>query len=295
MREKCRFCKSKNLKLFLKRKKERDLVECQGCGLVFVSPFPTKSEIRKIYTKETFAKFNPKDKTRAGYGHYLEEGNIRREMMRKIVSLVEKYKKRGKLLEAGCALGFFLEEAKKSGFEVWGVEIMDFAVDYCRKRGLKQISKGSLEENKFPDSSFDVVAALQLLEHIWDPGAFLQEAKRVLKPNGILVIFVPDRKSITARLMGKHWFGYYHYQHLFVFDKKTLRNYLDKTGFKILGVGSEGPAWFFTKTPFERVRFYYSNPILIKLAQMTKGILDFLKINRVPILMGNRWVVAEKS
>ena len=294
MKEKCRFCQNRDLKVFLK-KKGRNLVECKNCGLVFVSPFPSENKIRAIYTKKAFKKFDPADKTEAGFGHYLAEEHLWKEFLKKKMTQIQRFKTEGKLLDVGCGIGTFLEEAKRARFKIYGVDIIDFAVEYCQQRGLKRVYKGTLTDSRFPSSSFDIVTVFHTLEHMWDPSAFLDEAKRILRFQGILMICVPDRKSLTARLMGKNWFDYYHYQHLFFFEEKTLINYLEKSGFRVLKRGKEGFNWVLAVRILSGMRCCYSSPVLDKLAQLVNDFLKFSKITRIPMLSGSMWIIAEKK
>lgn len=293
MREKCRFCQSRDLKIFLKEKK-RSLMECKNCGLVFVSPFPTKAEVKAIYTEETFQKFDPTDETKAGYTNYLAEKDLKREFFKEKILFIKKFKKKGKLLDIGCGIGTFLEETKRVGFDVVGIDVMDFAVNYCRQQNLN-VFKGTLENNRLPDASFDIITAFELLEHLWEPKAFLVEAKRLLRPNGILMVSVPNRKDIAARLMGRYWYGYRQYQHLFFFEKKTLKNYLERDDFVILEWGKERIFWSLAENILKRVRFYYLDSLLLKLTQPIGALLKFLKITRLPISLGGMWIIAEKK
>ena len=294
MREKCRFCQSKNLKIFLK-KKERNLVECKDCGLVFVSPFPTKAEVRAIYTKEAFQKLYPTDKTKSGLGVYLEEEESWGEALEKRVALIKKFKKKGRFLDIGCGIGTLLVKAKKRGFDVAGIDIMDFAIDYCRKRGLSQIYKGQIEDGRFSSSSFDVITASHVLEHVWDPASFLAQTRRVLQADGILSIAVPDRKGTMAFLFGKKWIGYRNPQHLYFFEKKTLMNYVERAGFKVLKWGGGGNVWTSTATISKRIALCYSNRTLINLSKLGKKLLGFFNITRVPLSPGGIWLIAKKD
>lgn len=284
MKEKCPFCQNNSLKIFIKNKK-RKLVECQNCSLLFVSPLPNNEKIKELNKKDS-KKF---------FQDYLREETQKKKQFRRYLSLILKNKKDGKILDVGCALGFFLEEAIKSGFKASGVDLLDFAVKFCHKKGFDKVFQSSLEESKFPSSSFDIVTAFHTVEHYSNPDMFFISAKKLLKNNGLLMIAVPNRKSLTARILRKHWFGYHHPQHLLFFEKKTLGNFLAKHGFKIIEWGEEkGIEWFLVNLSWERFRFYYRSSILFNLVNIGKILFNLLQIKRIPILTGHIWVIAEK-
>lgn len=284
MKGKCPLCKSDKIKPFLKRK-ERDLVKCGACDLVFVSPFPSPKQVRKIYTEAEFFQRVPYDSTKAGYGNYLQEEALIRERFRKKIALIKKHQTNGKLLDVGCATGFFLSEARKAGYEVYGVDLMKFAVDHCRKSGLKNVYQGTLEETKFPNGFFDVVVAMEILEHLANPKRFLKKVAQLIKPSGLLVVSVPNRKSLIARLMGRLWFGYYQYQHLLMFEPKTITSLLSQSGFVVVKIEGGGVYWGLMDLVLERIKFYYS-PRVGRIVEMFKKTLSLLGIRKIPLPTG---------
>lgn len=106
--------------------------------------------------------------------------------------IVEKSKiknQKPKILDVGCGTGANLEMLKQFG-ESEGVDISDDALEFCRKKGLK-VHKGLAEKLPFADESFDIVTALDVVEHLDDDIAGLKEMNRVLKKDGQTLIFVP--------------------------------------------------------------------------------------------------------
>jgi len=94
-----------------------------------------------------------------------------------------------KILDVGCGTGGNLEMLAKFG-AAEGVDVSDDALEFCRKKGLKT-HKGLAERLPFADESFDVVTALDVVEHLDDDVAGLKEINRVLKTGGKTLIFVP--------------------------------------------------------------------------------------------------------
>ncbi len=94
-----------------------------------------------------------------------------------------------RILDVGCGTGANLEMLKKYG-ESEGVDVSDDALEFCRKKGLK-VHKGLAEELPFADETFDLVTALDVVEHLDDDVAGLKEMFRILKKGGKTLIFVP--------------------------------------------------------------------------------------------------------
>lgn len=94
-----------------------------------------------------------------------------------------------RILDVGCGTGANLEMLKKYG-ESEGVDVSDDAIEFCRKKGLK-VHKGLAEELPFADETFDLVTALDVIEHLDDDIAGLKEMYRITKKGGKTLIFVP--------------------------------------------------------------------------------------------------------
>lgn len=168
----------------------------------------------------------------------------------RILQWIEEYKpERGILLEVGCAGGSFLMAASERGWKSVGVEVSQYACEQARQLGL-DIFCGELSYAKLPSRFFDVVYLQDVIEHVPDPGACLKEIARILKTDGILVMFVPTyietvlnkvwillstAKQSIRGLMGKRsgWYMEKPY-HLYEFMPCTLNELLTKCGLQVL-------------------------------------------------------------
>lgn len=128
-----------------------------------------------------------------------------------------------KILDVGCGTGKNVEAFSKFG-ESWGVDSSSDAILFCKKRGLKNIVMGSIEKIPFNKESFDLITALDVLEHVDDIKA-LKEISRALKKSGILIATVPAFPSLWSR-----WDEVLHHKRRYT--KKTLERVLQKSGFK---------------------------------------------------------------
>ncbi len=225
----CPLCQSQGINLFNKYP-NRILFNCLNCNIIFVWPLPGQKYIKDIYKTRKYYQ-NNKDKI-IGYRNYNNHRKILTSYYFKKLNEIDNYKigKKGKVLDVGCAYGFFLQAAKKWGWQVTGVDISPYAIKMLKKNKIKGIV-GDLRKIKFPQNSFDLVTTFHTLEHANDPVSLLKEIKRILKPGGMILVGVPDQKCLLARLLGKKWHGWQHEPHLFWFDKKSLYLLLNSLGF----------------------------------------------------------------
>lgn len=114
---------------------------------------------------------------------------ILEEFLRQIIQNPKSKVQSPKILDVGCGTGANLEMLQNFG-EAEGVDVSNDALEFCRAKGLKA-HKGLAEKLPFADESFDLVTALDVVEHLDDDVAGLQEMRRVLKKGGRALIFVP--------------------------------------------------------------------------------------------------------
>jgi SAM-dependent methyltransferase len=97
---------------------------------------------------------------------------------------------RARILDVGCGTGANLEMLARFG-DAEGVDISEDALQFCRARGLTRVRAGAAESLPYPDAQFDLVTALDVVEHLDDDRAGLSEMRRVLRPGGRALLFVP--------------------------------------------------------------------------------------------------------
>lgn len=158
-----------------------------------------------------------------------------REQLRQILPLLPA---KGRLLEIGCANGFFLEAALELGFEdVCGVEPSEDAVRMANPYIRPKISNGVFSRDLFPPSSFDVVCCFQVLDHLLDPKSVLLGAQALLREGGILLLINHNIRSWMPRLLGEGC-PMYDIEHIYLFDPKTVSQLLRTTGYEVVRVAN---------------------------------------------------------
>jgi len=211
----------------------RDVLRCGRCSMEYLSPRLTQEVSQLLYSEEYFTTGSI-DK---GYDSYVSEKDAIRETLRHRLGLVRQHVATGKLLDAGCALGYMLELAQEAGFEPYGLDISDFACSEVKQKGFNA-QRGSLEKTDFPDGFFDAVVVNDLLEHVERPVQALTEAGRILSDRGVALITTPNVKSILRRVSGSRWVSFKLPEHVGYFSRQTLLSSISQAGLEVLSIQS---------------------------------------------------------
>lgn len=140
----------------------------------------------------------------------------------------------GKVLDIGCGSGNFLFNLKELGWNVYGVDPSPIAVALAKSRGLENIFQGVIEKIDFKESFFDAIIMFHVFEHIPNPEEALLKIKKILKPNGFLIIGVPNFAGLGSKMFKKYWGGLSFPLHYIHYDKNSLNFLLKKNKFKII-------------------------------------------------------------
>ncbi|MFZ4813514.1 MAG: class I SAM-dependent methyltransferase, partial [Phototrophicaceae bacterium] len=189
--------------------------------------------------------FKNDDDGTVGYHDYVaDEANIRQTFNRRL-NILERFIRptgeRNKLLDVGCAAGFFIDEASKRGWQVEGLDVSSFAVDYVKTRFGHRAYNVPLIDADLPNNSYDLVGMWDVIEHVPDPKANIQRAAELLRSGGVFSLITPDVGSWVAQLTGRRWIGYkLSEEHVYYFSVKTLSRMLNEAGFDVIHVRHEG-------------------------------------------------------
>ncbi len=190
------------------------ILRCATCGLGRTEA-PAFDPAR-YYTDEYFTGQHPD-----GYADYRGAEVVLRQEFARTVEFIRTRRDGGRLLEVGCAYGFFLHEAK-AYFDVTGIELAADAAAHARGGGLNVLTGMADEPTLQRLGSFDVIVMLDVIEHLPDPVDMLRLLGRHLAPSGIVVITTGDFGSLVARLSGKRWRLMTPPQHLWFFTPDSL-------------------------------------------------------------------------
>jgi ubiquinone/menaquinone biosynthesis C-methylase UbiE len=202
------------------------VVKCQQCGLAMTSPVPNEEEMSKYYPE---AYYGAGKKRFKGF----VEALIRLERERRARAIVKSQPQAGRILDVGCGRGIMLRKLKEEGWEGYGSELSQSMTQQLKMAGVHICHERNLQNCRFPDGFFDVVSLWHSFEHLRDPCAILDEIHRMLKPEGIAVFAVPNRRGWLSRLTRQNWFALDVPRHLFHYDIQSLPLLMESHGFRI--------------------------------------------------------------
>jgi len=140
----------------------------------------------------------------------------------------------GPLLDVGCGGGLFLGMMRERGFRVLGLDSSSQAASLAWRRHRAPAVCARLEQAPFPASSVAGLTMFHVLEHLYDPRAYLAAARSLLAPGGRLVVQVPNAASWQARLLRGSWNGMDVPRHLFDFRDRDMEKLLQSSGFEVV-------------------------------------------------------------
>ncbi len=205
------------------------LVQCSTCGWIRQNPRPVAEHLAKYYP-EDYEPYRAAIEDEKGFWNRWD----RRYGMIKRRRSIERFISSGRLLEIGCGMGIFLDEMRRKGWSVTGIEPNPKASEYARKRFELEIMPSTLEESDLSSESFDVICLWNVLEHLPAPASALKKLQSALKPGGLLVFSIPNLESLDRRLFGESWIGWELPRHLYLFPKRALSVFLEQNGMAII-------------------------------------------------------------
>jgi len=196
------------------------VLRCRRCELLRSSPVFDESELARLYAGSKVTYGSEADFAGATYAKYLE----------RCLPLLDR---KGSLLEIGCGHGFFLERALDLGFaQVCGVEPSRHAIEIASPRVRGHIRNDLFHAALFPPSSFDIVCAFQVFDHMSRPNEVVQACRRVLKPGGLALFINHDAGAWTNRLLGERS-PIIDVEHTYLYNRETMVRMFRKHGFQV--------------------------------------------------------------
>lgn len=207
------------------------VIECVQCRLVRLYPRPKPQEIQHYYPENYW--YDPSG-GRADQWAETWRRFVLRDHVRFVQRALEGVPYQGPVLDVGCGGGLFLRELGLPQERLVG---LDFSLDAAAVAwGSKGVPAAcaALPKAPFRPGTFAAITMFHVLEHLYDPAAYLDAALELLHPEGRLIVQVPNASSWQFLLMGEAWNGLDIPRHLFNFREVDLKILLDMRGFEVV-------------------------------------------------------------
>ncbi len=201
-------------------------VQCSGCGLVYVTPRPGEDEMKRLYEGQD---------THIDVAAQIAKRHRKRAESRAALEVLSRYATGGRLLEIGIGAGYFLDEARRRGFDVEGLDINAHFARFAREALGLRVTEGTLRSAPLEPGVYDVVFHRNVLSHLAYPVAEIARMGELLRAGGVMLFETGN----VAELPGESFRGTDALalpDHLFHFSEATLRRLLHRTGFDCLEV-----------------------------------------------------------
>ena len=204
------------------------LLECKECGLVYTANAPSDKAAAGYERLQQKLQLGESPKGVTNLLYYA----AREIMLRRKYRLIKRlsYRKRGTLLNYGAKTGFFSDYMIRKNWSVTSVEKFhqerQFALELFHHRMIDVAEMEYLKEN-----SFDVVTMWHVLEHNNNPDVLLKRFHEILKPDGIVVMALPNINSTDAKHYKSNWAGYNVPRHLWHFKPSVIARVAKENGF----------------------------------------------------------------
>lgn len=221
----CPLCNSAARYGFVKFGKE--FYSCTSCALGFIHPPPDADDIVKLYDQSYYESWG------------IDNDNTSTERMKqatfndKLTLIENELPTKGRILDIGCATGFFLDAARQRGWQTYGVELSSYSSAIARQKlGDDSIFTGQLADAGFTSDFFDAIVMTDVIEHVADLQSFIVKTAQIIRPGGVVAITTPNPLALSCRLLGRHW-PHYKLEHLLYFSPNALTLLMEPHGFKL--------------------------------------------------------------
>jgi SAM-dependent methyltransferase len=218
-------------RLYGTTEREFQVVECRQCRLIRLSPRPDPKEIQQYYPENYW--YDPgadtADKLAETWRRF-----VLRDHVRFVAQALAKCPKGSRLLDVGCGGGLFLREMNLPQDLAYGLDFSVGAASVAWATNGVPVACGALTKAPFRPGSFGLITMFHVLEHLYDPIAYVTEAADLLAPGGRLVVQVPNANCWQFLLLGEAWNGLDIPRHLIDFKEEDVTKLLEHCGFEVV-------------------------------------------------------------
>jgi len=234
----CIFCNKTNNNVYIEENGYQGK-KCLICNLIYISPRPTIDEMQFLYNH---------DNAQISARGHIDSEFEKRLYAKHNLKIVKKFITYGSILEIGCGAGYFLDEARKGGFEPYGIELNKVQANFINKALKISCEESLFQAGSFGDKKFDIIYHCDVLSHFFDPVFEFKKMSLKLNKNGIVVFETGNLGDVSKKYLS-YIENFQYPDHLFFFSEKNIRDLLEKTGFELLKVYRYGilPQLFINK------------------------------------------------
>jgi 2-polyprenyl-3-methyl-5-hydroxy-6-metoxy-1,4-benzoquinol methylase len=217
--------------------KEFTIQQCNSCYFLFTNPRPSEESIGAYYESQDYISHHDEAKDLMSKVYTSVRNHTIEQKVKLINGLVHP---KGTLLDIGCGTGNFLSAVKENGWQTYGTEPDSGAREVASKRVGATVFE-SIFQADLGSRQYDIITMWHVLEHVHKLNETIDWLQNHLKPNGRIIIAVPNPQSYDATKYGRFWAAYDVPRHLYHFTRTTMKNLLQRHG---LAVQRILPMWF---------------------------------------------------
>lgn len=211
--------------------------DCKNCDSIYTYPMLNQDVIEKMYESGAYDEYQKK-LVHASLG-------LRKDLLdkRKVDQIEYFVPRKGLLLDVGCGQGSFLESCRQRGWEIDGVEPSGISAKIAKDKVGVNVFNGFFNDFE-TTQKYDCITFWGVLEHLLDPMEAIEKASSICKQGGVILFEVPSSECLLSDYLRKEEFEATRYiesgRHNIFFSKKCIEDMLEKTGFEIVGIETNG-------------------------------------------------------
>ena len=214
---------------------------CTACRSLFDPAPPGADELRELYEGREYFVKDPEQaedgSTLWGYPEdYVADRANSEAKFDRVLGHLERYVEPGRLLDVGSGPGFLLTAARARGWDAVGLDVNEWAASYAREELGLEVRLGEIGDAGIAEAELDAITMMDLIEHVPDAVALVEEAAKLVRPGGAIAILTPDAGSPVSRALGARWPEVRRPgEHTILYSVQGLSRLLERCGFVACG------------------------------------------------------------
>ncbi|WP_298117680.1 class I SAM-dependent methyltransferase [Flavobacterium sp.] len=192
-----------------------DLLHNEELDMLITNPQPSLEKLPSYYESVDYISHTDGNKSLFEKMYQFVKGIALKNKLK----LINSQSAKGRILDIGAGVGDFLSVCKNDGWQTVGIEPSEKAKTIAKGKGVSFVEN----QSELEDHSFDIITMWHVLEHVPDLENQIKELKRLIKPNGTIIIAVPNFNSFDANYYGKFWAAFDVPIHLWHFSKTAIK------------------------------------------------------------------------